>query len=186
MKKGDQAAEAGNYDAATAAYEKIPNPGMTGDQRAVREYIEAQRRSGVLYWKQSQDYQRAIRAFENIIGIEPRSYDALYNLAGVYYEIKDYVRCRNYCDRVLQLRQIIPAAESGDIELQIRYLKAFCLYELYQKDTDAVRKQQLGIKCTSELRDFIGLVPADQSKFQEEKQNAEQKIAEIEAQIKRR
>jgi tetratricopeptide (TPR) repeat protein len=185
IKEGDQAAEAGNYEAAIAAYGKIPNPGMAGNSQAVREYIEAQYRSGVLYWKQLQlrNYEQAIQSFQNIIDIDPRAYYAFYNLAGVYYEIDDFVRCRNYCDQVIRLKQTIPVEDLIDTELQMRYLKAICQYQLYQRDPDVKRKRQMGLKCLSELRDFIGLMPADKSKFQEEQQDAKQKIKEIEAQM---
>jgi PKD repeat protein len=180
IKQGEETAESGNYEAAIASYEKIPQPGPEDDPR---DYVEAQHRLGVLYWQKLKEYRQAIQAFQNVLSIDARSYAAHYNLAAVYYETQQLARARSHCDQLLRLKHLIPVGESEQVEMDTRYLKALCQYRLYQNETEKNRKRQTGLICLSELEDFVSRISSNSSAFQDKKQDAEKKIAEIQAQM---
>ncbi len=177
-----QLVDAGKYEDAITCFERIPNPGAAGTDSQVKDYVNAQHQVGYLYWEQLGEYLQAVQAFQNIVNVDPREWTANYNLALVYYRTNAFAECRRACDKVAQLRHLIPVDKLNKVEPEVMFLKGLCQYRIYQDETERLRKQESGLLALSELEDFVARarsLPA----FQQQRQEAEEMINTLEQEL---
>jgi len=177
-------ADNNDFDGAIACYQRLSNPGMTGESGAVRDYANAQAQIGIIYLDKIGEFLQAVDAFKNVLAVDRQSYLAHYNLAIVYARTSSYPDCRRECNAVERLLHLIPPRQRTRIELEMIYLRAYSQYRLYQavSNTEKAKKRQLGLQALSELEDFIARSES-QTSFSRQRQDTQGMIDDLEASL---
>jgi len=178
LRRANQAYQQGNYQQAISLYQSVPEPSA---EAAPTDYLRAQGRLGRIYWKQEENYEAAIQAYQNIIGKEDTRYEAFLNLAQIHLETGNYSEVLKRLDRVNELKYRIPTQDQKRlrISLQTRYLRGRALYQQAQ-DEETPNRRAKALRANQAFRGFLSSVPPDlESTFSRQVEDARQKQEEV-------
>lgn len=174
LRRANEAYENRNYQEALSLYRQVPEPGPNQDPT---KYLQAQTRLGQIYWKQQENYNAAIEAFQNVVDYDDTRYEAFLNLALVQYELENYAQTLDRLGRVNELTYRIPSEDQRRLRigLRIKYRRALSLYQLAQEE-DSQDRRARALRARQTFQSFLSTIPTDlESAFSQQIDDAEQK-----------
>ena len=174
---GDQAYQEEDYERALRNYQQAAS---SSDVQGTGGFLRVQGRLGELYWKERENYERAVQAYETVLEQDPTRYQAHLNLARIAFDTENYEEVDSHLDRVDRLRYQIPADRRLPITLEVQYLRGAALHSQAVGTQSRNQKLRQGRRALQSLLSFVESVPPElEGRFQPRIQDANQKLEEI-------